>query len=38
MSDLVEEAIEALHRLPENMQEAAAQAILDLAAEPEQED
>jgi hypothetical protein len=38
MSDLVEEAIEALHRLPENMQQAAAQAILDLAAEREQDE
>jgi hypothetical protein len=37
MSDLVEDAIEALQRLPGNMQEAAAQAILDLATEREQD-
>jgi hypothetical protein len=36
MSDLVEDAIEALQRLPENMQKTAAQAIIDFAAEYEQ--
>ena len=38
MSDLVEDAIEALQRLPENMQETAAKAIIDFAAEHEQDE
>jgi hypothetical protein len=37
MNDLVEDAVHVLRQLPENMQEAAAQAILDLAAEGEQD-
>lgn len=38
MSDLVEDAIQALQRLPENMQETAAQAIIDFAAVHAQDD
>jgi hypothetical protein len=37
MTDLVEEAIRVLRRLPESMQETAARAIIDFAAEQEQD-
>ena len=32
MSNLIDDAIEALRRMPDNMQEAAARAILDYGA------
>ena len=38
MTDLVEDAIQALLRLPENMQETAAQAIIDFAAKQEHDE
>jgi hypothetical protein len=37
MSDLLDRAVQVLRNLPENMQEAAAQTILDYAATLDEE-
>jgi hypothetical protein len=37
MSDLLDRAMQVLRAMPENMQEAAAQTILDYAASLEEE-